>query len=94
LTILVFAGILSVRKKGQQLETTIVTTENYLEVLDSKNAMETLELVIEILDYHKENYLTFDSQILEKPWKWAEYWIPTLNGNLSDLSGDLTEYSH
>ncbi len=68
------------------------TPENFLDVLDSKNAMETLELVLEIMNYHKENYLTFQDSILEKPWRWSEYWIPALNGELGSLSGDLTEY--
>lgn len=77
--------------KGQQMITETVTTENYLEILDSLSAMETLELAYQIIEYHNDNYLKFQTQILEKPWKWSEYWVPALNGTLWDLSGDLTD---
>ena len=58
------------------------TKDNYLDVLDSLSAMETLELAETIFTAYDNSYTKFDSYVLEKPWKFPEVYVPALNGEL------------
>lgn len=65
------------------------TEGNYLEILDTLNCMETLELVAEIMFYFEDEHETFDRYMLEKPHKFPEVYVPALNG---ELEGRVTEW--
>ena len=65
------------------------TEENYRDILDSMNCMQTLELVAEIISYFEDDHENFDTYILEKPHKYPEVYVPALNG---ELEGRVTEW--
>lgn len=64
------------------------TEDNYLDILDSMNCMEALELVHGIMFAFEQEYQTFDIYALEKPWKFPEIYVPALNG---ELDGRVSE---
>lgn len=67
------------------------TPANYLELMDALSAGEVLQLARAILTRLLELNLVDDAYWLEKPHKFAEYWVPALNGTLDDYFYDPEE---
>lgn len=65
------------------------TEDNYLDILDSMNCMETLGLIHGIMYAFELEHETFDIYALEKPWKFPEIYVPALNGELDGRVGEI-----
>lgn len=49
------------------------------------------EALVQILYWIEENGMISNdnvSYVVEKPWKFPEYWIPAIEGNLDEFSAD------
>lgn len=54
-------------------------------------ASQLQEVLVQILYWIEENGMISDdnvSYVVEKPWKFPEYWIPAIEGNLHEFSAD------
>jgi len=65
-----------------------VTPETYLDVFDTLTAMEAFELANYIIWCYKDEGVTFDEYLFEKPWKYPEIMVPAMNG---ELEGNVFE---
>ena len=95
-----------------------INTKNYLEVLDETNGLDILQTWIDMSNRNSDNTLFYSrihqtieangSRIAEKPWNYAEIWVPLLNlihnggmntwevtdGDDSFLACELCAYEH
>jgi hypothetical protein len=70
---------------------TLATEDNFVELLGGLSPFTALELARSIASKLRQEAADDDDGYwLEKPWKFAEYWVPAINGTLEDADFSYT----
>ena len=68
-----------------------VTQDNFCEAIDKLAPIDVLETVSAILWQLNDQGIDLDRGWLEKPWRWAEVWVPALNNEPELITQDFID---